>query len=140
MAYKVIRIIDEKSIMLNCGAVQGIAVGDLFYICSKNKEIITDPDTKEILAEMKKYKAKIEVISLYDKICICQNARTSPLLSEALSSALTVRRRLDLNVDPTQITGSFRMDEEEMIQIGDEVEPIPPSLPAQQESPEDTET
>lgn len=126
--YKVVRIIDEQSIMLNCGAQQGIMVGDMFYIRSKCKDIITDPDTHEVLAEMQKYKAKIEVVSVYDKICVCQNARVTQLLAEAMSAALTVRHRLDLNVDPTQITGKFRMDEDEMIQIGDEVEPIPQGL------------
>ena len=64
-------------------------------------------------------------ISVYEKICVCQNARVTQLLSEAMSSALHTRRRLDLNVDPSQISGKFRMDEDEMIQVGDEVEPIP---------------
>jgi hypothetical protein len=140
MVYKIIRIIDEKSIMLNCGAKQGITVGDMFYIRSKSKEVITDPDTDEVLAEIQKYKAKIEVVSIYDKICICQNARTSPLLSEAMTSVLTIRRRLDLNVDPTQITGNFIMDEEELIQVGDEVEPVTQSRPAQLENPEGDQT
>jgi hypothetical protein len=140
MNYKVIRIIDEKSIVLNCGAMQGIAIGDLFYILSKNIEKISDPETGEILEEIQKYKAKIEVVSLYDKICIAQNARTTMLLSEAMSSALNTRRRVDLNVDPTQISGNFRIDEEEMIQIGDKVEPIPRSLPVQFETPEDNQT
>lgn len=132
--YKVIRIIDEQSIMLNCGAQQGITVGDMFYIRSNSKDIIIDPDTNEVLAEMQKYKAKIEVVSVYDKICVCQNARVTQLLSEAMSSALHTRRRLDLNVDPSQISGKFRMDEDEMIQIGDEVEPIPrPQDPVNQD-------
>ncbi len=123
--YKVVRIIDEQSIMLNCGAQQGISVGDMFYIRSNSKDVILDPDTNEVLVEMQKYKAKIEVVSVYDKVCVCQNARVSTILSEAMSAALTVRHRLDLNVDPSQISGKFRMDEDEMIQIGDEVEPIP---------------
>ena len=123
--YKIIRIIDEQSVMLNCGAQQGITVGDMFYIRSNNTDVILDPDTHEVLAEMQKYKAKIEVVSVYDKICVCQNARVTQLLSEAMSSALHTRRRLDLNVDPSQISGKFRMDEDEMIQIGDEVELIP---------------
>lgn len=126
MLFKVIRIIDEKSIMINCGAEQNISIGDQFYIRSKKKDIVTDPDTNEVLAEFQKYKAKVEVVSVYDKICICQNAQKSPLLSEAMNSALTTRRRLDLNVDPTQISGHFKMDEDEMIQIGDEVEYISP--------------
>ena len=140
MNYKVIRIIDEKSVVLNCGAAHGVAIGDMFYILSKNTEKISDPETGEVLEEIQKYKAKIEVVVLYDKICIAQNARTTLLLSEAMSTAFSTRRRLDLNVDPTQITGNFRIDEEEMIQIGDKVEPISHSVPAQPENQEDNQT
>ncbi len=154
--FRVIKILNEKSIILNCGEANGIVLGDLFFIRSSNTEKIIDPFSHKVLGEIKKYKAQIEVVDLYDKMCICQNAkRTSSMadLAIGLSEAI-VGRRFDLNVDPAQISGGFEELEDELIQIGDYVELIKRnkaltspvneknviSLPAQSENPEGDQT
>lgn len=124
--YYVIRILDEQSVMLNCGLNQGITCGDLFRVLSKEQEKIVDPFSNKTLGIIQRYKAKLEVVEIYENMCICQNARKSSLMGSLAdaTSALTAERRLDLNVDPSQITGNFKAEDDEMIQIGDEVESI----------------
>lgn len=123
--YKVVKIMDDMNIIINGGSKNGIIEGDRFYIYSKDLEIVKDPDTKETLGEFKKIKAKIEAVAVYEKMCICQNAKISASLSEMTANAFNIGgKRLALNVDPAQISGGRVADDDEMIQIGDEVEII----------------
>lgn len=119
--FKVIKIMDDMNLIINCGTDQKIENGDRFHIYSEKTEKITDPYTNEILGEFRKIKAEIEAINVYEKMCICQNAKKTLSFSSSISS-LAREKRIPLNVDPSQISGGFNDDE--MIQIGDDVEKI----------------
>ncbi len=123
--YKVVKIMDDMNIIINGGTKTHVEENDNFFIYSKNLEMVKDPDTGEILGQFRKIKAKIEAIVVYEKMCICQNATRSFSFSDMAVNALSSGgKRLPLNVDPSQISGGMTVDEDEMIQIGDEVEKI----------------
>ena len=119
--YKVIRIMDEMSILINCGYEQGVSKGTVFNVFSNEIEKITDPFTGQLLGEIRKFKAKVEATEVYDKMCICQNTKKSSFAD--IATSLNSPRRQPLNVDASQISGNFKSSDEE-IQIGDDVEVI----------------
>ncbi|MBR5362834.1 MAG: hypothetical protein IK134_05880 [Oscillospiraceae bacterium] len=135
--YRVIRIMSDMSILLNCGTYHNIQIGDQFRIMSNEVEQIVDPFSNEILGVIHKYKAEIEVTQVYERMCVCQNAKRSASISDAalaISRSMSIGTRLRLNVDPEQISGGFKAENDELIQIGDEVELIPrPQDPANQD-------
>lgn len=124
--YRVIKIIDDMKLVVNCGVNQEIKIGDKFYIYSKETEKIIDPFTGEILDELPIIKAEIEAVEIYKKMCICQNAKRNFAFTDVTKSLLTtgLNERFSLNVDPSQISGGFQIQKDEMIQIGDDVEKI----------------
>ena len=125
MSIKVVKIIDDMNIVLNCGENNSIKEGDKFNIYSDEVEVVEDPETNETLGEIKKIKANVEVVSVYEKMCICQNAKTTASISEIAANALTLGgKRISLNVDPSQISGGRMADEDKMIRIGDKAEKI----------------
>lgn len=131
--FRVIRIMSDMSILLNCGKNDGIKLGDQFRILSEETEKIVDPFSNEILGVINKYKAEIEVTQVYDKMCICQNAHRSGSMADLamnISRAYSLGSRRRLNVDPGQISGGFSANSDDVIQIGDEVEPIPQIAPS----------
>lgn len=124
--YKVIKIIDDMSIVLNCGENNGIKEKDRFYIYSNTKTTIIDPFSNESLGEFRAVKAKVEVTAVYERMCICKNAVKLGGIADLgdLAVASFTGKRLSLNVDPSQISGGLSPEVDEPIQIGDEVELI----------------
>ena len=120
---KVAKIIDERNIVLNCGDNDGISVGSKFKIFSEKCSLVVDPDTGEELGNLRLIKAKVQAVTVYDRMCICQNLYSTVSLS-ALASLTSLNESAQLRVDPSQITGGLEAETDEMIQIGDEAELI----------------
>lgn len=119
---KVAKIIDERNIVLNCGDNDGISVGSKFKIFSEKCSLVVDPDTGEDLGNLRLIKAKVQAVTVYDKMCICQNLYNT--MSTAVLAGLSSFQSAQLKVDPSQITGGLDTESDEMIQIGDEAELI----------------
>lgn len=119
--YRVVKIIDDMNVVLNCGKNQCISLNDKFQIYSKKTENIIDPDTNESLGELRMVKATVQVTSIFEKMCVCQNTKT---FSSAFGLATTFEKRLSLNIDPSQITGDLSGEDEKPIQVGDIAEKI----------------
>lgn len=122
--FRVIRIIDDMNIVINCGENDGITEGTRFYIFSDNGVTVYDPITNENLGSFRGIKAKVEATTVYEKMCICQNTQRIGGLTDINALAITgiVGKRASLNVDPTQISGGLDEKVDEPIQIGDSVE------------------
>ncbi len=124
--YHVVKIIDDMNIIINGGGRDGLQEGDCFYILSETGAAVVDPQTGEGLGIIKQIKAKVQITALYEKMCICQNARRSPsvLLSASALAALDSLggERLSLNVEPSQISGGLHEEVDEPIRIGDVAE------------------
>ena len=121
---RVVKIIDDMNIVLNCGENDGIEEGTRFVIYSFNGTKVTDPITNEDLGSFRGIKAKVIAINVFEKMCICQNSVTIGGMSDfaALSFAPLIGRRASLNVDPSQISGGLNEKIDEPIIIGDEAE------------------
>ena len=116
--FKVVRIIDSKSIVLNCGIEHGIKCGDKFDVFSIGKEII-DPDTNESLGTLDKVKDRLTAVSVLPKMCICQNPTSyAPLnhLYSTLSDIIANDSKV-LNVDTNEMSND--LDSDNTIRIGD---------------------
>ncbi|WP_132013181.1 hypothetical protein [Hydrogenispora ethanolica] len=130
--FRVVRILDEFTVVLNGGYDQGIKQGDLFQIFVPG-ETITDPeDPEKKLGTLDTIKATIVATQVSPSITICKNTEkpniSFPIGPEAqkmisfLSSAFSISER-PMRVDPTQIqTASFS---DEPIKIGDQVRKLP---------------
>lgn len=125
--FRVVKIVDDMNIVINCGENHDVHEGDRFYIYSNNGTPVIDPVTKEHLGSFKGIKAKVIATTVYDKMSICQNSvviggfpgRLSELGMDSL-----IGKRASLNVDPSQISGGLNTSVNEPIRLGDEVEKI----------------
>lgn len=126
-SFRVIKIIDDMNIVINCGENEGIKEGDRFYIYSENGTAVIDPFTNENLGSFKGIKAKVVATTVYEKMSVCQNSVIIGGLANSLGIAALepyVGKRASLNVDPSQISGGLDTDVDEPIRIGDEAEKI----------------
>lgn len=116
--YKVIKIIDDTSIVINAGSEDNITTQDEFQIFITGDEI-KDPDTGEILGTLDTIKETISVEIVFPRMCICRNtfvtAYTTGLTN--IMDNLTKIRYKTLNVDTTQISGG--LSNNLTIKIGD---------------------
>lgn len=125
--FRVVKIIDDMNIVINCGENHDIHEGDRFYIYSNNGTPVIDPVTKEQLGSFKGIKAKVIATTVYDKMSVCQNSVVIGGIPASLSEFHMdsfIGKRASLNVDPSQISGGLNTSVNEPIRIGDEVEKI----------------
>ena len=113
--YKVIKIIDDTSIVINAGSDDGITTADKFEIFTIGNEI-KDPDTGEILGTLDTIKDTVSVDNLFPKMCICRDVMVIKGLSNYMNELTKVKYQT-LNVDVTQISGG--LSEDLTIRIGD---------------------
>ncbi len=113
--YKVIKIIDDTSIVINAGSDDGITTADRFEIFTTGNEI-KDPDTGEVLGTLDTIKETVSVDNLFPKMCICRDIMIIKGLSNYMDS-LTKIKYQTLKVDATQISGG--LSDDLTIRIGD---------------------
>jgi len=115
--YKVIKILDSETILLNAGKLDGINIGDKFEIFVAGKEIF-DPDTKKSLGTLDTIKEIVTADSVLEKMCICRHHNKSTMSSFIGLTSLYVSESIKtLNVDKTQMTNE--MTDDYVIRIGD---------------------
>lgn len=85
--FRIIRIIDDTSLVVNAGTENGVEKGDTMQICGVGATIV-DPETKEELGRLDVVKAKLNVSEVYDKMCVCETPYVSTYFSTLLSSRL----------------------------------------------------
>lgn len=117
--YKIIKVINEQNIVINAGKDKGLEEGTELEIFTPG-EVLVDPETKEELGTLDIVKADIELTTLYEKFSICKNSAyvtTNPIIG--IAESFEQRRRKDLNIDTTEISG-YGVDEySKKIKIGD---------------------
>lgn len=69
--YEVIRIIDNKTIVINCGEKDNIEIGDKIKIYEPGVELI-DANTKESYGRLNTTKVIVTVVDTMPKMCICK--------------------------------------------------------------------
>ena len=121
---KIVKIIDEYTVIINAGTNKGIEVGDRFQIIDTKGSEVRDPDTDAVLGHLNLIKDTVTVSEVHEKMCFC----TSPYLISAsnlmvssiqnLAEGLSMKERKRLNVDLSQVTGGLRKSEKP-IRVGD---------------------
>lgn len=112
--FRVVRIIDDTSLVVNAGTENGVEKGDIMQICGVGATIV-DPETKKELGCLDIVKAKLNVSEVYDKMCVCETPYVSTYFSNLLSSSLFSSKQEKMDVEPTEILG----DGDKTIRIGD---------------------
>lgn len=121
--YKVVEIINEYSILINYGSLNGAEKGDEIRIIAIGPEI-TDPITEENLGTMDLIKANMTIVTVYEKFSLCQNIKenvVNSLLNPLSQLQITKREKTSLNVDEKDITHR-EMPNDITIRPGDIVE------------------
>jgi hypothetical protein len=117
---RVIKIPGEYSILVNVGKNDGLHIGDTLEVYAKGEKII-DPYSKNELGTLDYIKARVEITSIYENMCLCKNTEYNDSLSLAASLSTTMRgQRRSLPVDDKEITGDFSKFDK-TIRIGDYV-------------------
>ncbi len=112
--FKVIKIINDTSLIVNGGSNNGISRGDMMQIIGKGETII-DPETKENLGNLEIVKARLNVTEVYEKMCVCETAYISEYMSSIFSNNIFGSKQKKLEIEPTEISG----DGDKTIRIGD---------------------
>lgn len=116
--YKIARIIDEYTVVINAGSNRGIEIGDKFEIYENGIEIF-DPDTNESLGALDFVKAKIKVETVLTKMSICVSDDPSPLTTAFTSMTMAAfAQTTELNIDPIDISGGYE-NKTKKIKVGD---------------------
>ena len=118
--YRIAKIIDDKTVVINAGENEGIILGTKFYILKEKGEEVIDPETKKSLGNLISIKEEVEAVTVLDHMCICQHFSSS-IASTLFSSTKSLFESgiKTLNVDDTEITGGLFVDEP--IKVGDKV-------------------
>jgi hypothetical protein len=123
-SFRVVRILDEFSVVIDAGYDNGVKKDDLFQIYVPG-ETITDPNNpEEVLGTLDTIKATIKAVQVSPAITVCNNAE-GPALMPELEKAFSAFRfpTRPLRIDPTQVqTTSFS---KEPIKLGDKVRKLP---------------
>lgn len=114
--FKVVKIIDDETIVINAGKKNGIKLGNKFEIYDTGEEIF-DPDTNESLGTLDTIKETVKAINVLPKMCICRHIVVTNFL-EPIDNLNRVHPKM-LNVETTQISGGLSSDTK--IRIGDKV-------------------
>ena len=116
--FKVVKIIDEYNVVINCGIEHGVACGDTFEIYAPGVEVI-DPDTQKSLGALEFVKATIVARAVYPKMAACTSKDFVSIALSGIAKNLAARP-VELNVDSEEISGGY----DDVIRVGDLVRKI----------------
>lgn len=131
--FRVVRILDEFSVVIDGGYSTGIQQGDIFQIFVPGEDVHDPDDPKSIIGTLDTIKATIIATQVSPSVTICKNAeeasgitvKLSPEWHKIFSSMSNMTR--PMHVDPTQVKSASFSDEP--IKIGDKVRKLPKKTP-----------
>ena len=111
--FKIAKIVDEYSVVINGGGNSGIKEGDQFEIYDPG-ELVKDPDTGIDLGALEYVKATVIAVRVYPRMALCKNEDSISLLMRGIAENFAARPA-ELNVDAESISGGL----DEKIRVGD---------------------
>jgi len=90
---KVVRVLNDKELVINRGSADGVIVGMEFAILMAGPEL-TDPDTGEPLGNIDIAKAVVKVVRVDQRFAVARSFRTK--LTGGLTAFLAVRHELEI--------------------------------------------
>lgn len=73
---RVVRVIDDLTLVLNIGSDRGVSKGDIFLVYYVEPEEIIDPNTGESLGKLEIVRGSGSVIHVQEKMCTIKSNRT----------------------------------------------------------------
>ena len=116
-SYKIVKIISEYKVVVNAGSNSYINEDDTLEVYQPGQEV-TDPDTGESLGTLDFVKAKLRVVDVFPKMCVCENRDREKKSIISLAQSLTYEEKLPLNVQTTDISGGYEGIDKK-IKVGD---------------------
>lgn len=121
--YKIVKIINEYKVVVNAGSNSFIKEDDILEVYQPGQEV-TDPETGESLGTLDFVKAKLRVVDVFPKMCVCENRDTKQKsVFVNLSQNWTYEETLPLNVQTTDISGGYEGIDKK-IKVGDLVRKV----------------
>ena len=121
--YKIAKIIDEYQVVVNAGSNDLIHDDDCLEVFQPGQEV-TDPDTGESLGTLDFVKAKLRVVNVFPKMCVCENRETEQKsFFSNISQGLFFEETLPMNVQTTDISGGYEGIDKK-IKVGDLVRKV----------------
>ena len=121
--YKIAKIIDEYQVVVNAGSNDLIHDDDCLEVYQPGQEV-TDPDTGESLGTLDFVKAKLRVVNVFPKMCVCENRETEQKsFFSNISQGLFFEETLPMNVQTTDISGGYEGIDKK-IKVGDVVRKV----------------
>ena len=121
--YKIAKIIDEYQVVVNAGSNDLIHDDDCLEVYQPGQEV-TDPDTGESLGTLDFVKAKLRVVNVFPKMCVCENRETEQKsFFSNISPGLFFEETLPMNVQTTDISGGYEGIDKK-IKVGDLVRKV----------------
>lgn len=121
--FKIVKIIDEYTLIINAGSNDGVNIDDKFQILDKKGNKVIDPDTKEVIGKLDLIKDTVTVTEVYEKMSVCSSKsviKQNNILNAPLYLKDQFIEQQKLNIDLNEVTGGLRKSDEK-IKIGDEV-------------------
>jgi len=125
---RIVRIVDERTLIANIGSEKGVAVGQEFVVV-QSVEPVVDPETNEELGVWEMIKARVVAVHVQPKLATFmplpgQKAQTT-VLSERMAwdsrGAPIGSQDVSLAVDRTQMSGRRHTD---VIRNGDTIRSV----------------
>ncbi|HDS73950.1 MAG TPA: hypothetical protein ENN56_00265 [Firmicutes bacterium] len=125
---RIVRIIDERTLIANVGSVAGVSVGDEFVVIQSMDQVV-DPETNEELGTWEMIKARLIAIHVQSRLTtlvpLPGEVSRQTVLSERLAwgshGAPIGSQDVSLAVDRSQVSGRRRVD---LIRVGDHIQSV----------------
>ncbi|MFC3900383.1 hypothetical protein [Aliicoccus persicus] len=132
---KIAAILSETEVIINAGSLDGIQIGQTFYIIDTEGRIIKDPDTDSILGKFEGYKGKLIVKKTEDRFSYCETPTyyKSLAVESTLASSRALLNSLDtisgteqdkLNIVKEDILDLNSIYTDTQVMVGDSLEYI----------------
>ena len=107
--FKIIKIIDESTFMIDAGKMD-IDKGDILRIIGDKTIPIKEPDTDKVIEELPTYKAYLTAEFVYDRVSICKTEWVKGYSTDGLikkSSFADISKQFKMMTEGTRVPGHY---------------------------------
>ena len=138
---RVAEILNEREVVINIGANNGVQPGMKFAILGEQPHVIVDPQTQEELGQVDRPKARVKVSQVHEKFAVARTYETYSVnvggygpdfsqilgVGKYLEPPKWVTKVKNLRVDESDLPGELT-PEQSIVKVNDRVTQILPAL------------